>query len=1508
MNFVRNILLKGLNTNIENTRYPSDSAWEILNARIYSTDGKNFVVRSVDGNQVKFALRSGYTLIGAKEYDDILYLASVNSDGILELGSYPSLAKQVPISSYNGYIRYAIGTGLDGFVNEYKPLPSILRSEDPGVLPQVYGFRTKSFNFSRDNFIVPLIKESYDGTVNIYLNDGEHFNRVVNSGFSKKDEEIKLERLYKGDVDSFPSIDRNVDKVTKQFLSINEPPYGKLKEVASGGNLPVGNLFFYIRYLDYEFNKTNFVPLIGPIMITYGDDIFSVSGNNPTGITNYANKNVTISMNYLDMAYKFFEIAIVWKTGTEPVGLGSRAMLLNKRIPVLQTSLDFNITGFEDMSEISDEEVLRPALKETICKVSTSLDGRMFGANWKEFSYDKDAMKELAKRCYVYPELVHRNSLIDLNGDNMKDYSMKDIDNDGPGEITKKYWYQQTEFVIDRVGHYRGEIYPFALVGVLEDGTHTEPYPITGYDFYDNGSFHPTENYLSNDANTNCGFVRFPQFGQCDLGDGVDDVNNILLARIGLGFFWNYIIANPNSFSGLKGFYITKGDRIKNLIYHGVTLRASEIFADSFMHYAFLGQFSTREVDIIGNKIAVSVPVPDTFPRIYTYSTPVLPVGKSKNGSIPIVIDYDSSDTDLLYGRVWSERDRHGVFSPDRLFSNIDKFVNSESLYCYFPYTQLPKFGLNSYSNYVTNSYVVPGTNSHFFSNRIYQMRYDYQEGFMGRMSINGNLVRGYFNNIQSTFHREYKTFGYWEKIDYAWPTTEVRVGLINDYYEESPYIPFIPSDLTKKNDYIKISGTNVLKDTFRSINNYSTKLGDGVFDNVDVGFYVKQGSPVIVYGNRDIRIPTYLGIDYTDDESSYLKTLFNDATMMPITLYREKNDAEYYNKIVNRYLIGDTYQLSEINYKISTPFIPIVKESRVWSLNEINASNKSFNWVYSNGDCFMSRMTFRQMYNGKTFDIYNSESTVVHNTDGKHYNHGRIFSVVLQSDVNTGVRGQGALGFYPLWASDWKRFTSSDNYNSMLCSRFGGSGGVDGEDFIYDWGHSQTLPFNIVTGINDIYKNRNTEYITRVRYTDKHQEVAFVDGWRSMYYLSKADYPIEYGQIFGLGIIGASLVIATPDSVQQLFVNEKAITQSQQGGNVIVGAGSILYGESKKISDLGTQHKHIITTENGVYGYDYKRSTFWRVMASYTTSGGVVLGVRPVSNDISSFLKNRMVDDQSLKSIAYGYDEKEKEVLVTVKHKIRLSVNQFSIAQNGDVTIQLPSNYNDYDWCGYVEVERNGRLSNVRIIDLYENTVTLSSFDVSGTIVLLLNKGFTLSYNEKLSSTENDFITRLGISPDIYSCHKMAVMSLNRDVSYQDIYSHDNKLQKHTFYGFNSWFKYGIVTTNNSSESKATYIQAIFYNFIVTSDAEPFDVVDYETEFQKCRHYPFIDNVRFWVTPEYAENRWMFTIPETNIGTGQYEAESNIRGIWLKTLLIYKGEKEKYIGEIINKNVLSFT
>lgn len=1485
VNYTKNILQKGMNTNIDNIRFPADSAWEILNGRIYSTDGKNFVVKNVDGNQVKFSLTPGYVLVGAKEYDDILYLISVNASNMVEVGSYPSLAKQSLVEPSNEYLQYSIGI-TSGFVNEYKPLPSILT---PGS-NMVYGFRTKNFNLDRDRIIFPLIKESYDGTVNIYISDGENFNRVVNSGFSKRDQEIKTERLYTAGANSFPAIDKNVNKVTKQFLSINEPPYSTLKSISSGGNLPVGNLFFYIRYLDYEFNKTNFVPLIGPIMITYGDDIFSVSGNHPTGATNYAKKNVTINVKYVDQAYKYFEIAMVWKSGTEVEGLGNKAMLINKRIPVtVDEFVDFNITGLEDMAEITIDEITTPAIAETIGKIATSLDGRYFGAHWKEFGYNKDAMRELAKKVWIRPELWNRNSLFDLDGEPMEDFDLYTVDIDGPQEIDKKYWYQSPEYVLDRVGYYRGETYPFALVGLKEDGTLTEPYPITGHDYYEDtlraGAI--ANFYAGNDLDgANAGFVRMPQYGTGDADSMIDNMDYILMARAELGHMWTYLNNHLSDFEGIKGFYVVRGDRFKNLLYHGVNYPMSE--SASVTGDYFFGVHKTRERNIIGNKLAQSFPTIDRYPR---YNG-----GVWNSDSYGPVYSIPSSYKTTLENYVthfetMSTKFRKCLYSPDKLFSNIYRLKSNDICYSYIPYSNYPQWTLNSWSEISKPLYSdIYG----ILHGNVYVSRHNFQNNKYGRASVNGKLIRGLRSTVGYTAYST-KAYFFDEEYNYNGGSFINKIKLLNENNTTYPF--WVPGDYNQKNRYIKCIGTNVDMDVYGGMNNYSSYFGDGIWDNVNIGY--RYDSTTADYGNSDIASVKYLGLEYID-EIDYMYEAWKQSSMFPLLVYNQVNDAAYYTNLVNRYLIKEEPQLSEINYKLAGVYCD-KENTRTYTWNN---ELRNLNSIYMNGDCFINRFSFRALHNKKVFDLYLDEYGNYENkANGSYYNHGTLASICLQSDSNSSVRGLANEGFWPLWASNWKQNTSTLNYNSVLCARFGGSTGINDEDFIYDWGYSETLPFNIIPGINDIYKNRTIEFITRVRYTDKHQENSFIDGWRSMYYLSKQDFPIEYGMINGIGVYNSNLIIATTDSVQQLFVNEKAIAQSEQGGSIVVGLGTIISQQSKVMSDYGTQHVGIVSTDNGVYGYDYKRSILWRVIGSSTASGSISLGCKIISENISSFLLNRFVENGG-QAVVYGYDEKENEVLVTVKNKILLPVTEF-ITTNETVGITLPSDYNDYDWNGYVQVYRNGIVMNVRIIDLYNNILTLDQFMTTGSIVIILNKGFTLSYNEKLSSTENDFITRLGISPDIYSFHKWAIMSCNRDIIDEDVYSHDNKLQKHTFYGFNSWFKYGIVV--NNGQQGITHSQTIFGSFMVTSDEEPFDVVDYETEFQKCRHYPFIDNTRFWVTPEYKENRWDFTIPENEITNNGYLPDSNMRGIWLKTLFIYKGENFKYIGEIINKNVLSF-
>jgi hypothetical protein len=58
----------------------------------------------------------------------------------------------------------------------------------------------------------------------------------------------------------------------------------------------------------------------------------------------------------------------------------------------------------------------------------------------------------------------------------------------------------------------------------------------------------------------------------------------------------------------------------------------------------------------------------------------------------------------------------------------------------------------------------------------------------------------------------------------------------------------------------------------------------------------------------------------------------------------------------------------------------------------------------------------------------------------------------------------------------------------------------------------------------------------------------------------------------------------------------------------------------------------------------------------------------------------------------------------------------------------------------------------------------------------------------------------------------------------------------------------------------------------------------------------------------EYIENKWNCTIPTCQEGWDGYDIDSNMRGLWMKMLFIYKGEKSKSIGDIISKNVLSLS
>ena len=87
-------------------------------------------------------------------------------------------------------------------------------------------------------------------------------------------------------------------------------------------------------------------PLEGPIMITHGDDPFTVHGGNPELQQDLSDKQMKVKIRNIDHAYKYFEIAIVRNTSADSYATAPVCTLINRRMLVpTDDTLDIIITG-----------------------------------------------------------------------------------------------------------------------------------------------------------------------------------------------------------------------------------------------------------------------------------------------------------------------------------------------------------------------------------------------------------------------------------------------------------------------------------------------------------------------------------------------------------------------------------------------------------------------------------------------------------------------------------------------------------------------------------------------------------------------------------------------------------------------------------------------------------------------------------------------------------------------------------------------------------------------------------------------------------------------------------------------------------------------------------------------------------------------------------------------------------------------------------------------------------
>jgi len=469
----------------------------------------------------------------------------------------------------------------------------------------------------------------------------------------------------------------------------------------------------------------------------------------------------------------------------------------------------------------------------------------------------------------------------------------------------------------------------------------------------------------------------------------------------------------------------------------------------------------------------------------------------------------------------------------------------------------------------------------------------------------------------------------------------------------------------------------------------------------------------------------------------------------------------------------------------------------------------------------------------------------------------GSAFNLYLQSFVNTFLRVPGVDDtFYPYVLSDDNAGAKNTIIDNFIWKSE--SRRYLKESWSSNMGYNQLKGLMTLYPFDTINLLKSNKSPNRIRFSNSHISGAFMDGYKEFPVDQYQDYAFEQGAINKLIVINSILF-----SIQNAGINQHyGASRLQSNGDIteiILGDKSILNDNSRSLADYGTQHQEsVIQGEAGAYGIDWNREVIWRIKGSSTASGTVVY-------DVEDLTKTKMVFD----------------IFKTLKENVKvLKQDTYALNPTGIVTA--------YD-------EENKQI-------LF--TIHLGT------------KSHTLIFSEQFDS----FAGFISYDANYYMKLDKRLFSFAKTprntLSTTQMWEH-NIGKPLNFHGKQFPLEIDFII-NGKSEKDASNYEKEFKGHLINMCPEELNHIEWETEYQYSKKYPFIDNDEFWTNPEYKENVWRLpvlpnqkTTPEGPLNVTEFntfETNSNMRGQWIKVHLSYTGKNLFFIRNVITNFIISFT
>lgn len=370
----------------------------------------------------------------------------------------------------NGNTIYSEITGSELTSISYKNLSyygvlSNTRASTTNQAMELTDFTTERLNFDLNHPVQIECQPSYDGSVNLILNDDKNPPRLINTRFTPMENNTYkiVNRMGNNDANIYDDDQFEID--TSLYKRISMLPRIVFDGIEDGGACKVGNYVFYFRYEDTDTNMTDFVGETGIVTCHIGgvNDIGSIKG----GVKDEnSNKLIKFTLSNVDSGYSSVRVYYTRYTSDIDGIQVHKNYLIDHKFPIINTQCSITITGYEATSEISDNELnVQYNLIES-AKTAAQCQNMLFMGNVNKVDIPYEDLINLSLRVYPIPFAV------DSIGNVTHEYS----------DTTNQFEYYNVKNIYNKLGYWDEEIYRLGIVYIMPDFSLSPVFNIRGRD------------------------------------------------------------------------------------------------------------------------------------------------------------------------------------------------------------------------------------------------------------------------------------------------------------------------------------------------------------------------------------------------------------------------------------------------------------------------------------------------------------------------------------------------------------------------------------------------------------------------------------------------------------------------------------------------------------------------------------------------------------------------------------------------------------------------------------------------------------------------------------------------------------------------------------------------------------------------------------------------------------------------------------------------------------------